>query len=955
MVEDKSTEVNLDFLDEEEKPVQELNMDFLEEEKRPEVNLDFLDEEDSDRKIEETFGTDVGNVREVFPESIVEFFGRPSTTEVSLVWEDEDLPLDNTEENLPRLGVDQSVQTSTQELLTRYSGKIEALNRISKAEPSTANKSVQTLANIIASANVGFLTAMQQSLLLRLVSGMSDKKAIVDAFLEQHPLKPASRYKLSSAVDKIMIRYSEYLTNEEISRNLNGGASAGAFNSAMRSVENDLKEMQNYVVNGNVVYVSHVSRKSTGISFTCGSCGSENESQKDFVSIVVHESLADRESYIQVFPRGCVCDSCGKMNLLTSEEHRRISTKFNTAYNSMVATWASKSRAKLTRSYNIISYVPDKAKLPELYPVLYDEYQELEDRPKADTDRGISVMDSWYEELKSVLSLLDKPSVASQGGLDFKDGTLKLKEHDMYRNLEASARLYCEMFSEDFDQLRESSVNTLLLYIKENSTFMSSLSEDIPTGYELLFVYENYLGVDFGDNTSYVLEEVCKATDVLYEDITDGNGNIVPQKREELENKVRQSLAKDKEVYEQLKFKQKSALDSLNELLPFFSMLEINGVAKSNIENLDGVICLPEVKLWLERASLLMVVNKVSERALDYWKTLRIPDYKNISLFNLKTQKSFNELMDKMITKYNEYYDGSPDFKGNLFPVRSMMLSRNILPQSYLPTLYSLRSSVENHDTYMFYESVVALQGLLSYEAEPLNLIRKLIKIHLPDAKEFMAGRPMTDNLVDYYMYNFGDMFTEKEITDSLPYVREKFKKFYRIPKNEGEDFNSYITRLRESKFDSKVSEGHGNSELFVELRSFVPSIYAIFEFMRVMSQIKENPQHIVFMNEIIRYSNAMGTKLMFEFLGLPQPWKELYENKELTVLKSSKDIQEVKLDFMMSRVIFPDPELNLLASGATDEARDIFDVIDSDPERVINQLGYLGELGGLFRDHYFS
>lgn len=951
----KSTEISLDILDDEE-----------EEEKVsvPIIDINIIDEEEAeveDRNVAlvptssvseptRTLSLEVVDeqgaltvLEESFPDSVLEFFSRPVDNNDDVVFfDDEETAFqDPTEEQETRIGVRESVEESATQILGRYANSLESLKRVSASGNSYAREDSVALGRIMHLTSLSFLTASQQSKLLLLVSTIDDRKLILKDFLESYNLSSGNKIKLSNAVDKILIEYSEYKRRHEILRGMSVSSGDLNFDTHMEQAQNDLEEIRQNLEKNNLYYVSKIIKRTEGVDFVCGNCGEVSRSDHDFINIVVHEKLGDRDAYLQVFPRGCTCSNCNGHNMLTNAEHSIISNKLNATYNAQLSKWFSSNNRKLSSGVNIISYVPETSRLLELYPALYEAEKKEETVNEEVSLVNLSTMYKWYEETKDLMSLLKTSYGKGEGGTDYVDGKFIPKKEDQFDALYAVAKMYCQMFSEDFDLLRANATNTILLYLKEHSGLITSLSVTSTVITETRLSYKNYLGKKLDKQ---IYESVASELDIDYNfesplwkvDIP----VILEKKFSELENE----LVSEKESHAK-------AVKSLDSLLPLFMFIEISSVSRPDIEDIKGALVVPEVKQFVERLSLLLIINRISPKALDLWKTLTIPGYKNASLFNPNTKKPFPELLTKMFKSYTEYYsDKGP--KSNFLLISELFLSANWMSRSILSIMYDIRAGIEKGDMYSFYEAVLKLKPYKeSYKF--LEEFARVIDVQAKKALEFFEDRE-SEGLLDYYLFHYGHLFSKEEIESSLLEIKERFKQPFEIDRDEGETFFQYIEKVKVTKYDSTIHKVDERSLFYVEFKHILPAVYGLFEYSRAYTSYGDKAEHYIFMNDLILYANVLGSKHMYEFLGLIAPTVEVFEGSEDKGLVLI-DEESYKVEVAVKSLIFPSTEVNFLASGGSEEISDIFDLIDKEPDIVASSLDLLGDLGGIIREHYFS
>lgn len=933
------------FEEEEESPADELVLDLDDEPEveiiSPEVSLVVRGSE-----IDLSFlGDDV--LPAEIPDNVLDFFRGPSEDwdiGQQITFDDENylMDLEESSETSLRVPTEDPPAVSAAHLLDQYENSLKSLKRVSESGNYYAREEVSYLGKAMESSSIGFLNAMKRSKLMLWLSTMDSPKDVLAEFIRNFPdTGSGDRIRLSTAIDKILTGYKEFKRKQDIQKSLRSSTEDKNFDFRMNSVSEDLSNIRLAVEEDKICYVREVIRRVDGISFICGNCMEKVESEDDFVKLVVHEKLQERGRNLQVFPRSNECTSCGYQNMISENEHIIITNKLNNIYSDNLAKWMVKSTPKLSSGVNIISYTPRRDQLSSIYPALFKTEENLLLGSFGEEEKDFSDVMGWYDETVAYMETLksvttdETEQVIAMG----ENGIMVLTDPET-RNLYTTAKTYCELFGEDFEVLRSNALNTLLLYFREHPTLISVLVETPLLIDETYLAYENYLSET---PNKAIYEAIFNKMGIDY-DMSNRFWRIeVPSILEDRLKELKTEHSVNKVKYEK-------TFEYLEYLLPMFALLEINSVSAVDMDELKEFLCLPRVQSWLDRVSLLMIQNKLAPQALGLWKTLKSDRYKHSSMFNANTKKSFPELVEIMLKSYTSLYM-EKGYKRMLGTVSSRFLSLNTVDRNTLSHMYDLRSSIENFDEYLFHETIISLQTrrfMFKYVPTFGTEYDRLLR----EAKEFMSDRP-ENSLVDYYTYYYGDMFTAEEIEEGCQTLREKFKKHFVIPREEGETFLQYIDKVKVAKYDPEV---HTFREylFFRTFKHLVPVIYAYFEYFRAINSLGDGWQHHLLMNDLMHFSFILGVERMGDFLGIPAPLEEDLEGSEDTIIVAP-DYTEYRSNFFIKSLVYLSDEVNGVLEGEDSNYPNLDVFMTEEPEIFISQLKHLGSLGGELIEHYFS
>lgn len=904
-----------------------------------------------------------GRIREESIESIEgvsDIFDDTDETTLTITDDEDfygDLQADEQEEEFRIAGVrparlvsELSPAESSNSLVSLFSTKIAELKRTLTSTSSTASEDSKELGRIVSRTSLSFLKPAQVSSLMLHIYTARDKTAILQGFTKEHNLSAVNRMKLAQAIDQILFDYHSYKQHQQVRKGIteSGVVDIGPI---MQTCQQDLEEIDQAVSEGNLCFVRHIVEEPDGTTFVCGNCGEVSHSDRDFVTLVVHQNLDDQDAYLKVFPKGCTCDHCGKMNVISDAEHVRLSGKLNDEYKRSLRSWFSASTPKTSQSVNAIRYRPEVSRYPTIYPALFEERVSTEMVDVQDKAKDFFKLNSWYEEFKDLLKSMDKVSNVTNGGtVVSKDGVTTVKHDDLFKELRPLVKLYCKMFNEDFYRLYTNAVNTLLLYIQDNPTLHVSLGPELLYDYEMSSIYRNYLNEDLGDDTEDVYVSILRQIG----EGSDDSSYFATHGQEAAKQRIEELIVKRESMIDTvIRSQREKAIQSLDTTYPLIRVLAINSVAAPNSESLKYLLSDERVVQWIDRSALMMMVGRLAPKAFELWNGKSIPEYKNKSLFNKASTKPLVERLTTAAKKYMTYFNSlGKKPPGSLVVMAYDFLSVHTFNREMVSATYELRDAFVNRDLFKFYSGIEILRHHSLSVSHSLSPLAELVKKYSDQASEFFSSRKPSSPK-DYFTFHYGDQFSEQEIDKYLESNPSPLlaKKAYILKRIESENFTEYLTRLADSTLEnSEAKYVDPHSMFFLENYGYIPSILFASEYLRVSVQLGEAGKPAIFMGDLIYHSTVPGSYYMHKLLGVPTPSRDMYEFSP--VLKATDPVKS-RLDYILSDIVFPSRSVNLIRGF--DENQNIFTLMLEEPDLVEPCLSLMGDFGGLVNEYYFS
>lgn len=825
------------------------------------------------------------------------------------------------------------------------------------------NNSKELFYSVIDSRELSFLTTDDQARLLTLVEGFDNEEQILRIFLSSRRLDKRQQLELTAYLRQMMARYRTYLEKMEVLSSIRSSINKFIIQKFIAEPSEALITLENFAGTDKVSYVKWVKVLRDHTEYCCGNCEHLNTTVQGFFKIIISERSFVREN-IMLFPMAKICQSCGHLNIFTSMEHQSMNAHFNAKYEDLLSDW-KRNQHKLSSFGNMIAYDVGKDVMPAVKPEVYVKDSEVVVEAVDELTYDAYMMHQWYLETKDVIRKISKRPTVNKPVVKVVEGRRTYDEQDFRDRIRYVTRLYCNMFREDYGFLHTNSLNSLLLYLKDNPTLYNSLTKDAVYKLESLSLCAGYLDSDLDDTDwDNVFRLLHKDLNIPYESpLVDGVMDL--EKKREIEARVREELQDVASNIEASSRRQAQAVDSLQSLSILFRHVDIKQNVQVNASDCNGVLLNEGIKEWLEHVSDLMILTKLSPEILDFWKTLSEGKVKNKPVADMKRKtKTIKEIVTALFKDYRKEYQAlEDDAQGNLVPSPQLyiddMLSVGFTNMNLLSSIYSLKTSIETIDYYTFSSAVVELHDKFFEESQAFAGFRKFLSEAYPDCKKLqdeLQANSTGNNVLDYYLYHYGDMFTLDEIKDSRD-LHMSVKPSFKLAREQGETFSNYLKRLRTTKVHEVTIERDKDAAKIREYSGYYPSIYGVFEYYRYYSANRDRARIKTLMNDLVYYSYFFGTKYMLRFLGLvPLPLEEWDTSQDFD--GAIVDVQDYRFRFILDNLIYRSLDYNVVASGDGDEDEGLTDwanVIKDDPDEFREQTKYFAEFGDEVIEYYIS
>ena len=852
--------------------------------------------------------------------------------------EDEDLSLELDTEEIreERLGLNRDVISSVEEYLKVYG---DALRKLAAIVSTTTPK--LPYSELYKYLDLKDLPSNKQSKIINSLS-LKDTNKIIKVYLET--FKDTSNrelVELHSIVETAVARYEEFVNRLRLMEDIYKRANRNVLSRILPEIEKDLSYLAHEANRNNICYVDKIYLRPSGITYVCGNCSAKNESDRDFVRFIVCEALQEKDEYSALFPSGKTCSHCGKTNILTFDEHLKISSDYKSNYKEILERWGKTSNEKLSRTVNIIDYYPSIDEMTK-YRSLYETVKEKVEHVQQEYV-NYSLMNQWYYSTRELVEKL-AIKLINDDPYEFRDGQFFINELGMYNSAYLTARVLCKLFNENYELLKQQALNSILLYFNDNSVLVSSLALERVYNYELISMYEQYLEADLESATFDVYESLCKQLGIKFEISEDGS--VSSDTLVELKNK----LSEIKSEYPKVVESREKAISLLYKVLPFFRFLEVRATKDVDIDNLKYVLVDARIKEWISRLVPLIIINKVADKFLSYWRVLQLGKFRNESIFNKASSKLFSERVDRFLKEYTNELNklgakDSPITKSREF------LSRYYPESELLSVIRELKLALDDLDYYRFCKAFKYVD-LSEFRATAFDGLKEFFDIMKNRVEDFVKNVIKEDSDFNYYKYHYGHLFSDEEIKEGLEYIRDRIKKNFLINREEGESFINYINRLKNSEYDpDKIIPVPGADKL-ADVYEYVPQLLGTFEYLKFTTN--KDSHDLIFMNDIALYAYLYGGKYMYKVLGIDPPTEDMYRTIRSIDLPEY-DENRLKIEFFLKNLIFPTVEANIIASGGDEEYPDIFAFAEREPELFMEQLKYFKDFQVFVNEHYIS
>jgi hypothetical protein len=904
---------------------------------------------DSDPEIETPF-TKVEGV-EVVDESLLRFFSE-LTDEVSEIdLEDEGtVTLDEgVQEYTMREGAETPPLDTLVKLIDFTERRLSFLDKTLLVSNIRDDNSKELFEFVKNSKPAEFLDTRDLATLISLIHDLESEEEVINSFLKHKKISKMQMFDLVSYIGQMMAKYRSFEEKNEVISNIRSNISRYVLNQFIMDIREHKEIMITYGKEQRVCYVKKISVAKEHNTFTCGNCDSEGKNGR-FFKAIVSDRAYDSE-VLTLFPLGAVCLSCDHLNILTLAEHKLMSSKFNRNYETYVDYW----RKDLVRTFgSLVAYEFKPEYLVQEKPNLYELINEYVEDEKEEVGKDYSILNKWYEETESYLKLLNATFIRNTGGVKMINGEISHDEKDLRASIAEITKLYCNLFRENYTLTKNNAVMSFLAYLQDNPILMNSLSPEVVWKKQALLAHKGYLNSGLSDEElDYVYSMICKELGIEYKSFIEGDGvNSFSKQLYELEmtdkfKELEESLVRSKESV-------RGALTNLRKSEQLFKFIEVRNVPNLNLERFHSILVEDDVYDWVDHVTNLMILNKLTDKILDYWGTLKVGDVRHKSYVNPNSKKDPKELASLLIEGYSKEFRGrgltsSPVHYLNDF------LSSDYIKKELVTQLYSLTNSLETLDYFKFSETVVDLCSSFNLTSRAFKPFLDFLSEYENEALGFTAkiNKNTTGNkLLDYYHYHYGHLFSLQEITDSLKELQGYNKPSFYIEREEGKTFGQYIRKLNSMTYDEETCIIDKDLSKFHKSTKYLPVVYSTTEFLRYISGIKKNINTFLMMGDLLYYSYFFGKKFMYEVLGIRRLFVD--ETKVIdSVVGPIPGFDDQKYSYLLDNLYYVSKRFNAIASGDEEDTLDLAEALMEDTSVFLEQMKFFGELGEDIYQHY--
>jgi hypothetical protein len=233
-----------------------------------------------------------------------------------------------------------------------------------------------------------------------------------------------------------------------------------------------------------------------------------------------------------------------------------------------------------------------------------------------------------------------------------------------------------------------------------------------------------------------------------------------------------------------------------------------------------------------------------------------------------------------------------------------------------------LKEGLDSLDLFKIYNSIANLKDDLSLSTAPFYSLKDKLTALLPDANKFVDE--YGSDVFSYYMYHYGSLFSEKEISIVKRNPIDMSKSLLTYERLEEEDFLSYLERTKSiDNTDRNIIK-----EDTSKVRDFwflSPEVHSLYLLLSSMKEDKKFGRTIV--NDLVYYSSYLSEDTPKELLGIKLLKKE--DLKDIPKVPSIS-YDKFSINFLLENVIYPVEELNEIVSGDSTEFLSIHSYKDS-------------------------
>lgn len=754
-----------------------------------------------------------------------------------------------------------------------------------------------------------------------LVAKYNDDNEVGRLFAQNHTVTRRQKPDLYAYISDIRFEFKKFLEKTNSGSSLRVVTNQVIMREFLASPARAVQAMKGQ----EACYVSWIRKRKGGTQYCCGNCEHINESKEGFFKILVSERAYASKDHVILFPLDRFCEKCGKLNIVTFAEHQSLGKQLNSEFYESLSNWKRSTR-KLTHYGNVMDVEFDKAYYHRLNNHLFKQDDELvvadTKVPEASTDSVYG----WYLETLEFVKFL------KAGREDYV--LEEAPEISKVENLRNLVKIYCNMFGEDYENIRKYSINTILTYLSSNPSLSNQLN---PTYVYLEECYSMMKGYLVANDLS------LKDKLTIYEYLAVMVG--VPfdaEKLDEVEEGLKVQLDKSEYNLKIAKEQYDIALESLDSLAVLFGYLPVE---YSNLRDMDEYALMlsdPRVSEWVDKVSLLMIINHLSENIKGYWSTKSQGKAVNILVFKDKIKKTYDADIKALIKAYGREFivDKSEDVL--LRGVKDFLGASFSSPAVFDP-VYRMRKAFSSLDYFTFCVSVLDLHKKLEHSSNAFSTLKSLLSVTLEEAKDFLSKH---DGALGYYLYHYGNQFSEEEIKAGMKDTAGFSKPLFYIKRTEGETFSEYIKRLSSPSLDDSLKIPDPDAEKFRELGGYIPAVYGAFEYFKFVRTMGAKAKDIVIMNDMVYNSQILGDKFVNRFLAI-SPLPLDFEDVDIRY-----DKQKIRIEFILQHLVYQSKDWNFAIRGDDEEVTLEGEILE-DLEAAMEQFKHLPEFGEEVYEYY--
>lgn len=668
-------------------------------------------------------------------------------------------------------------------------------------------------------------------------------------------------------------------------------------------------------------------------NYECGHCHSIISENNSFFDVFIKLSQHESEKIISVAPLQNTCPDCGHTNFLTKLEYRKLISKLKELYRPKALhfnrTYKDKEVSDVAISINryfppsdiIIGLIPTVFHKTAIIPVVTENIVENVD------------IDEAYRKYKSKIQAFRRKR--SLNSSKFSDNLLTLNKS------------ICPLVGINYATLKRQSINTLIMFIYDNSILYSILSnksiyrlKGIIASSEILDSYQNMEPTELEDIVSRIVKDIEYSEDyILFNDAKELNVEVLKPIIKEFKCYINK---REEELEEQYLIREHS-ITRLQAVKEEFSFIPI-----SMLESLeDGIkeALLDDERIinFILETSELMILNHIAEQFSEYWFNSILKDVKyllKVILSEISSQDKVATSIETLCKIMDKSYADSSYTSSDKF-------------LSYIEK-FSLYKSFNVDDTFVFNKlkeylvSIDIFNFNLSMSELPGNIGSQYTKNSVEDilmntisCKQFIEKHG--SDRYSRIRYITGEQFSLKEIRSSnLPVTNYNFDRL--LIRKKGEDFASYIDRMYQTDFTVVKTEELLTSFIFDSRDLYYRAVDVIASTLpyRYLLSNTEKYNTFLFVRDFLNICRGININKALAALDL---------DKDLICLSgvtddtqefiSTRGIRKNQIDNLLANLYYPIEEYNNILVF-NDKSIKALPSITSNREEFIESISFL-------------